>query len=143
MLKSVLMGTAVIVLAACSANGPSIDDQIEAIRAECYRLPTATERETCAIERESVLLAKTYPYPDLLALSHAQRLAIAGRLDRGDINQEQARIELAELSVRIRTEYENRRAQRGQTVAAILGAAPRQRTCTTQVIAGTLQTRCF
>ena len=49
-----------------------------------------------------------YPYMDLIDLHLAHRLLNAQRLDRGEISEEQARVENAELVTRINSEIARR-----------------------------------
>jgi hypothetical protein len=75
----------------------------------------------CANEAERPLGA-FQPYPDLLELKFANRLALSAKMDRGQITYEDAQLESAKLNSQVMAEFERRtnakRAVNAQEIAA-------------------------
>jgi hypothetical protein len=81
---------------------------------------------TCLNDAER-LVQRFQPYPDLLELKFANRLAIAAKLDRGQISSEDAQLEAARMSSHLTSELERRLQGRRSVEAqeATAGAAQR------------------
>lgn len=108
--------------------------QANAVRAECdakleagvYK--TFYQRTECFNEGlMNIYLENNYPYLDLVLLSNAYRLAVAERVDKGELTKTEAQVIMAELGQRIVTEEQKRatnaayaRAAQAQGTGALL-----------------------
>ncbi len=64
------------------------------------------------MDAENRIYGPSYPFPDLLTLKHEYRLALARKVDRGEMTAEDAGLQYAEANTRIQTIFEQRRNAR-------------------------------
>ena len=95
---------------------------------------TAIVRAQC-VNDALVIMRPIFPYPDLLDLSMAHRLAVAERYQKGQITGPQANEELAQKNSELTAEEQRRLlanrsvgAQESMAAASIMAAGPK--TCT-------------
>lgn len=69
-------------------------------------------RAQCLNDAEKKIYGPTYSFPDLLTLKHEYKLALARKIDKGEMSPEDARLQFAEVNTRIQTLFEARRNAR-------------------------------
>lgn len=75
------------------------------------------EVATCVNEKVTMANQELgYPYMDLIQLINAYRLAVAEKLDNGEITEIQAELIMAEVTQKINTEAHNRNMQRAAII---------------------------
>jgi hypothetical protein len=117
-----------VTLIGVAATGASELDRLQAGVRDCQ----AREREfrtmaaltKCYLDAEYDARSRSYPYPDLLRLEHAERLANAHRFDRKEIGLEEMQLGDARISARIATEAQ-RRANEERAARALERASRR------------------
>lgn len=89
--------------------------QANSIRVECRQrhlageLKSYVERVRCGNDRVGQAIAESgYPYMDLVNLEIAYRMAVAHRLDKGELSEAEANLQLAELQTRLGSEQQRR-----------------------------------
>lgn len=115
-----------IVLAGCAqARMQAANEQIQTSANYCDQrrdsggFATRKEYAECInAGMSSALSAARYPYPDLVSLHNSYRVALAEKIDRGEISPSDANIAMAEVSVRVETEAQRRQAAATQANAA-------------------------
>lgn len=121
-----------IVLAGCAqARMQAANEQMQVSANYCDQRQAsggfATRREYAECVNagfSAALTAAQYPYPDLVSLQASYRVALADKIDRGEISPSDANIAMAELITRIETESQRRQAQATQAnVAGQMGIA--------------------
>lgn len=70
------------------------------------------KRNGCLIEAENRFVRPTFPFPDLLDLRQAYQIALAKKVDLGEITTGNARIQMAEVNTKITSIFEERRNAR-------------------------------
>jgi hypothetical protein len=129
-LMAVLGGCGIAQRAALEERFETAQTEMAAAKAECdQRYPPPRKGQqaawaTCMNTAERPILAFV-PYPDLVELKFANRLAMAAKMDRGAITYEDALLESARLNSQVVSEYE-RRVTASRAVSAQESAAAAQ-----------------
>jgi len=96
--------------------------QTKAISGECHekrlsgQLRGFADTARCSDDRMRQVWADAgFPYMDLVNLMAAHRLAIAERMDKGELSVAEASVQMAELGVRVVNEAQRRDAEARQT----------------------------
>ena len=103
-----------LALAGCvSSQSKKLNDataSLTAAKAKCdvQTFRTRTEAARCANEAEEAYLLPAFPYPDLVRLKIATRTALAEKVDRGQITQAEADLEMARQMSQASSEIEKR-----------------------------------
>ena len=125
---------AVLILASATAcaRGPSKVDlafkQIQEETARCPAMPMAAYAK-CAGEIEQRVMKPVISRPDLVDVYVATRLALASKVDRGEMRREDADLHLAQTKSQLISEYERMGLARRSVGAQEAAAAPRSVTC--------------
>jgi hypothetical protein len=97
-------------------------EQAKAISAECHekrlsgQLKGFADAARCSNTRMRQIWADAgFPYMDLVELMAADRLAIAERMDKGELYVAEANVKMAKLGVRVISEAQRRDAEARQT----------------------------
>ena len=97
--------------------------QAQAISAECHekrlsgQLKGFADAARCSNDRMRQIWADAgFPYVDLVDLMAAHRLAIAERMDNGELSIAEANVQMAEFGVPVVNEAQRRDAEARQTV---------------------------
>jgi hypothetical protein len=136
---SALVVTAVLGLTGCAASRAAQRQRelvvaMRSIDADCQQRRASGEITTsvgfvqCGQDRiRQAMVESGYPYMDLVDLIGAYRMALAVRVDKGEMSKEEGNLQLAELRTRIATEEHQRttlsaqaQAQRTQAAGAFL-----------------------
>ena len=96
--------------------------QTQAISEECHekrlsgRLKGFADTARCSNDRIRQMWADAgFPYMDLVDLMAADRLAVAERMDKGELSIAEANVQMAEFGVRVINEAQRRDAESRQT----------------------------
>ena len=96
--------------------------QAQAISAECHekrlsgQLRGVADAARCSNDRMRQIWADAgFPYMDLVDLMAADRLAVAERMDKGELSIAEANVQMAEFGVRVVNEAQRRDAEARQT----------------------------
>jgi len=97
--------------------------QAQAISAECHekrlsgQLKGFADAARCSNDQmRQVWVDAGFPYMDLVDLMAAHRLAVAERMDKGELSIAEANVQMAEFGVRVVNEAQRRDAEARQTV---------------------------
>lgn len=115
----------VLALAGCGQKAPSpLAFAQQQFDAEVVKCPnnTRTAYARCVQALEQKFLKPVFPNPEMLDLMGATRLAVAVRVDSGQMRPEDADLELARLKAQMMADYDRmalaRRSVRAQEAAA-------------------------
>lgn len=128
-----LAAVAVIALAlsgCVSARMQQVGEEVDAEKAICraQNFTKKVQLSQCLNNAEQ-RFAGVYPYPDLLQLRAATRLALSERQDRGEITQAQAELEFAQVITQITAQEQSRATNAQMADAATRMSMPRRTTC--------------
>lgn len=131
MTKIAVVVAAGFLLSGCAmALQKQVFDEVAAAKAACAAgtFPNHVAKARCHNDAEHKL-ARIYDKPDLLNLRLATRLALAERIDKGQISESQAELEFAQVGAQIGSQEAARDTNATMAAAAVQMATPRATTC--------------
>lgn len=131
-MKSLVVVGVALALGGClAARMEQVGQEVDADKAICraQNFTKKVQLSQCLNNAEQRFVG-VYPYPDLLQLRAATRLALSEKQDRGEISQAQAELEFAQVITQITAQEQSRAANAQMANAATMMAMPRRTTCT-------------
>jgi len=143
-------------------------EAVQSAQADCVRrfdsgeLKTHVSRAQCLNDAEQTIAGARYPYPDLMNLWQATRIALATKEDAGQLTDADAKAAYAQTMVQIQSEIDRRNAAnqmagaaRAQALSTILANSrpapltvyqlpqPTTLNCTSSAIGNIINTNCY
>lgn len=124
---AIIAGFLGVALAGCATGSSKIDIATAQAQQEKSHCPTnkgRTAQANCLNEIDRRLLRPLFTRPDLIDLFTTTRLALAIRVDKGEMRPEEADVQLAQLASQMTSEMERQNLARRSVAAQEAASGP-------------------